>query len=340
MKHLLTLPILLLTVLFSYATIAQVNQGLIGYYTFSGNANDSSGNDNHGFVTGATLTSDRFGRPNSAYHFGSGLDKIELHAGTIGMTVGVERTISVWIKPDTILTAEHTHVINHYLMFDTYVSNFFFSIVKTAGFFKFRATGIGVDVLDGVFSFDPTDKWSHIVLIMKDGMSNTRIYVNASISAIGQVTYNDFISPLTPVIGNIYDLLDPQIHHFVGAIDDLRIYDRVLSESEIDTLYGDYQANYVDDDSKIFPQIYCLDQNYPNPFNPNTKIKYSVPQVSQVQIKVFDVLGNEIETLVNEEKQIGTYELTWSVEGFSSGVYFYQLKAGDYTSVRKMILLK
>jgi len=88
------------------------------------------------------------------------------------------------------------------------------------------------------------------------------------------------------------------------------------------------------------PTGYSLSQNYPNPFNPNTKIKYSVPQSSNVVIKIFDLLGNEIETLVNEEKTVGTYELTWLAENLPSGVYFYQLKAGEYTSVKKMILLK
>ncbi len=88
------------------------------------------------------------------------------------------------------------------------------------------------------------------------------------------------------------------------------------------------------------PSDYVLYQNYPNPFNPSTKIKYSVPQSSNVVIKVFDVLGNEIETLVNEEKPAGTYELTWYAEQLPSGVYFYQLRAGDYVQTRKMILLK
>ena len=88
------------------------------------------------------------------------------------------------------------------------------------------------------------------------------------------------------------------------------------------------------------PSSFALVQNYPNPFNPSTKIKYSVPQTSQVQIKVFDVLGNEIETLISEEKPTGTYELTWNAEGLPSGVYFYQLKAGDYIDTKKMILFK
>jgi photosystem II stability/assembly factor-like uncharacterized protein len=91
---------------------------------------------------------------------------------------------------------------------------------------------------------------------------------------------------------------------------------------------------------KGLPSIYSLKQNYPNPFNPSTTISYSVPQSSQVQIIVYDMLGNEIETLVNGEKLAGTYEVTWYVETLPSGVYFYQLKTGSFTETKKMILLR
>jgi hypothetical protein len=88
------------------------------------------------------------------------------------------------------------------------------------------------------------------------------------------------------------------------------------------------------------PSKYELSQNYPNPFNPLTKIKYSVPQYSNIILKVFDLLGNEIETLVNEEKPAGTYELTWSAASLPSGVYFYQLRAGSFVETKKMMLMK
>ena len=88
------------------------------------------------------------------------------------------------------------------------------------------------------------------------------------------------------------------------------------------------------------PSSFNLLQNFPNPFNPSTKIKYSIPQSANVSIKVFDIIGNEIETLVNEEKPVGTYEITWQAANLPSGVYFYQLKASDYVSTKKMLLLK
>ena len=85
---------------------------------------------------------------------------------------------------------------------------------------------------------------------------------------------------------------------------------------------------------------FSLYQNFPNPFNPTTKINYSVPQSSNVLLKVFDVLGNEVATLVNEEKSAGTYEVEFDGSGLTSGIYFYQLKASNYVETKKMMLLK
>jgi ELWxxDGT repeat protein len=85
---------------------------------------------------------------------------------------------------------------------------------------------------------------------------------------------------------------------------------------------------------------YSLVQNFPNPFNPSTKIKYSIPHISNVVIKVFDILGNEIEVLVDEEKPAGTYELTWYANQIPSGVYFYTLQAGDFIDTKKMVMMK
>jgi hypothetical protein len=103
----------------------------------------------------------------------------------------------------------------------------------------------------------------------------------------------------------------------------------------------------VEEETNSIPNNFNLKQNYPNPFNPSTKIKYSIPQLSNVAIKVFDILGNEIETLVNEVKQTGTYEITWYAEGLPSGIYFYRLQAvptgrqaGDYVETKKMVLMK
>lgn len=85
---------------------------------------------------------------------------------------------------------------------------------------------------------------------------------------------------------------------------------------------------------------YYLSSSFPNPFNSSSTIKYYIPSTSQVIIKVFNMLGEEIETLVDEVKPSGTYQVTWNAKDLTSGVYFYRLQAGDFVQTRKMILLK
>ena len=85
---------------------------------------------------------------------------------------------------------------------------------------------------------------------------------------------------------------------------------------------------------------YVLYQSYPNPFNPSTTIKYSLPQSDNVSLKVFDILGREVAVLINEYKTAGIYTVEFNASRFASGVYFYQLRAGDFVEAKKMILMK
>ncbi|MDY0082341.1 MAG: CotH kinase family protein [Ignavibacteriaceae bacterium] len=113
----------------------------------------------------------------------------------------------------------------------------------------------------------------------------------------------------------------------------------------------------VNQENNLLPEKFLLEQNYPNPFNPSTKIKFTIPDVtlsgvegSLVTLKIYDVLGNEVATLVDEYKPAGIYEAEFSIKdgyvsgrrvsGLSGGVYFYQLKAGPFTETKKLILMK
>jgi hypothetical protein len=88
------------------------------------------------------------------------------------------------------------------------------------------------------------------------------------------------------------------------------------------------------------PTQFILFQNYPNPFNPATKINYTVPKSGFVTIKVYDLLGREVTTLVNENKPVGNYNVEFNAGKLVSGVYFYRMKAGDFVQTKKLILLK
>ena len=93
-------------------------------------------------------------------------------------------------------------------------------------------------------------------------------------------------------------------------------------------------------ENDLTPAAFALEQNYPNPFNPATMIKFSIPEASNVSLKIYDVLGNEVSNIVNGQLDAGQYEYNFSAENLSSGIYFYTLQAGDFTSTKKMILMK
>jgi hypothetical protein len=92
--------------------------------------------------------------------------------------------------------------------------------------------------------------------------------------------------------------------------------------------------------SSEIPQQFLLSQNYPNPFNPTTNIKFATPKSGFVKLTIFDMLGREVETLVNENLNAGTYKADWNAASYSSGVYFYKIQTGEFSEIKKMILVK
>ena len=93
-------------------------------------------------------------------------------------------------------------------------------------------------------------------------------------------------------------------------------------------------------DPKSTHAIFSLSQNYPNPFNPSTKIKFNVPIAGQVSLVVYNSLGQEVKTLVSEEKDVGSYEVSFNASNLPSGIYFCKIRAGDFVETKKMILMK
>ncbi|PIQ09736.1 MAG: hypothetical protein COW71_05000 [Ignavibacteriales bacterium CG18_big_fil_WC_8_21_14_2_50_31_20] len=132
---------------------------------------------------------------------------------------------------------------------------------------------------------------------------------------------------------------------------------RVLEAAKFDELVGvlyfsfsnfkliprtdDDFVGYTDVEENIeIPEVFSLSQNYPNPFNPTTVISYSIPQVTNVKLKVFDMLGREIATIVNKEQNAGVYNVQFNAANLSSGVYFYRIEAGSFVASKKLLLLK
>ncbi len=130
----------------------------------------------------------------------------------------------------------------------------------------------------------------------------------------------------------------PQTYSFtddVTGISANTIYYR-LKQIDFDGTFE--YSNIVEVD--VIPVEFSLSQNYPNPFNPSTKITYTLALKSAVTLKVYDAIGSEVRTLVNQEQEAGSYEINFDAASLTSGVYLYKIIAGDFVSVKKMLLLK
>lgn len=112
----------------------------------------------------------------------------------------------------------------------------------------------------------------------------------------------------------------------------------LASIEEVQQKYN--QITSVESDLNNIPSGFSLKQNYPNPFNPSTKISYQISQNSFVTLKVYDALGREVSSLVNEEKSAGKYEVNFNAVNLATGVYFYKLTANNFTQTNKMLLIK
>jgi len=165
-----------------------------------------------------------------------------------------------------------------------------------------------------------------------------RIFDNNN-SLVDVVAYNEQAPwPLSPAgKGPTLELVNPN-------------YDNALPESWKASLdFGSpghvntmFTAMAIKDEKGIHkgPEFFTLSQNYPNPFNPTTIISYNLPKSSNVALSVYNITGRLIETLVNQQQRAGTYQVRWDARNVSTGVYFYQIKAGDFQQVRKMMVIK
>ena len=133
--------------------------------------------------------------------------------------------------------------------------------------------------------------------------------------------------------------LEPDFEGIRKVVDEnyYTIYFKHLSEIKLGVISSPTSIKNI---TNSIPTEYKLDQNYPNPFNPTTKITYQLPEKSIVTLKVYDILGKEIVELVNETREAGNHEVIFNVNNLSSGIYYYQIKAGDFIQSKKMLLIK
>jgi len=214
---------------------------------------------------------------------------------------------------------------------------------------KFDTSGVDLGIFINSNLAGPTNIWfddnGDLLVIDYNGTSVKRFdsngsYINNFITGLSQAEGVDFFPNGNILIGNgathsvkIYDSNGVYIEDFIpnglgGLITPNAIVIREVNPSSISG------------DGDIGEKSFILEQNYPNPFNPSTVISYRLPVTSEVTLKVYNVLGNEVATLVDEYKPAGSYETKFDASGLASGIYFYQLKAGTFVQTNKMAYVK
>jgi len=155
--------------------------------------------------------------------------------------------------------------------------------------------------------------------------------LDASVNKIGKVPSGDYYSITS----------DQEKYWLWGYADSPENMTQIGKDLFVNIV--DYMSNTlvsVDEEGITKPESFKLNQNYPNPFNPSTKISYQLPSTGHVSLVVYDVIGNEVATLVNENQNSGTYNVNFNSSGLTSGIYFYKIITENFTQAHKMILLK
>ena len=130
---------------------------------------------------------------------------------------------------------------------------------------------------------------------------------------------------------------EPKSYSFVDENLSSGKYQYRLKQIDFD---GSFEYSNIVEVEINSPTEFSLEQNYPNPFNPSTTIGFSIPERSFVTLKVYDMLGREVEVLISEQKESGNYQIGFNASDLSSGIYYYTLTTGNFTSTKKMSLVK
>jgi len=281
--------------------------------TTGNTAYDASSYGNHGTINGNAPSEGKFfgGRQFSTNNTDLGI--VLPNSSSLNITGPI--TIEAWIKADAYEMGG-TFIIRH----DEY--QLCLGSFGSRGYLQFfRHVGSQWIIYQSDIQI-PLNEWVHVAGVW-DG-SEAKVYINGSLQNITTAP-NDYSPIGSPrVASHDGSILSPSTNTFVDEV-------RISDVARVTSTYDNISNPVVD---------FRLSQNYPNPFNPNTNIKFSIPNREFVTLKVFDVLGNEIATLIDEEKFSGDHSVTFNAKNLSSGVYMYRIQAGSFTETKKMTLIK
>lgn len=334
------ITVVLIIFCFSSVTVMAQEDALIHQYKFDGNLDDAVGDSNGVYVDGygpLTFIDGHDGTPNGAIDFpaGDGLGYM-IRVGYFSPSqegTPNEMTVTFWglwhgstgswqdiinkrdgWSPDQMVWGINQHS-------------------ATGDVLSVRRNGMNCDSDQGM----PEEQWTHVAIAMNN--DDCWFYINGVQYYWGFFEYGTKWNAKI-VMGSAAN--DPELWRpgdaYNGALDDVRFYSRVLTEEEILAIYQ--EATAIEEKPSTVPAKFELAQNFPNPFNPSTNITFILAKNSHTLIKVYNIFGQEVATLVDENLIAGPHTIQFNGSHLESGVYFYNIVAGDYQASKKMMLIK
>jgi len=307
------------------------DSSLIAFYPFNKNANDESGNGNHGIVYDALLTSDRFNADSSAYEFNGFSSCISIPDSPGLQSPSNELSQIAWI----------------YIYGWSQVGAAFGPVLmksnSEANTFQYRLSvsesGVNTAInhwenavtIFGTLNFNT---WYMIASTLKN--DTVKAYINGLFIGEGTLTGPVYPDSRPLEIGRD---VPGATEVFNGKIDDIRIYNRALSDAEIYILF-EGSLGLLPDAQFMNPRELTLYQSNPNPFNGWTEISWHSLTSGHVGLKVYNVMGKEIRTLLDENQSPGMHRIAFSAEALPAGVYYFQLQVNGIIESKKMLHVK
>ena len=298
---------------------------------------DASGNGKDGILKDGAVFADA-GVSGSAIEI-AGTGHILVPGGGSLDKINKKIAIETWIKPASLLSQRNIILAQ----WDGSAGQRAYVLyLETDGIIHFMLSpsgdGGGFKEIASTSSIDST-KWNQIV-VTSDGDS-MRIYINGESDAVSEAPSGGIYVPTKPLYigdwgwGDVAD----NTEQYNGLIDEMALYNYAISVDTIKAHYENLNPVGVETITDV-PNKFLLHQNYPNPFNPTTVISFALPKASDVQLSVFNILGEKVAQLVDGKMVAGNYNVNFNATNLASGIYIYKLKAGNFSTVKKMILMK
>ncbi|MGB2869214.1 MAG: LamG-like jellyroll fold domain-containing protein [Bacteroidota bacterium] len=303
---------------------------LVASYSFNGNANDGSGNHHDGLTAGVQFVNDRFGNPSGAASFDGVTSSVRI-ANDSSLNFKNSISVNFWMKAGAFYTTREQYIISH----GNWQNRWKVSLSPNSN--RLRWT---VKTTDGIKDLDSESPMVldslYNVTVLYSG-TDMELYLNGQLDAFASLTGTILQTSIDLTMGQ--DLPADNNYNFNGILDDVRIFDYALSPAQISAL-NDFPTSVDAPRGTTKPLTFELHQNFPNPFNPSTTIVFEVPHRASVRLRVFDILGRTVATLLTGEVEGGVHSATWNARAVPTGVYFSVLESGSQMLVKPMQLIR